>query len=269
MLRTLSQHRRHALNLISRVSVGGSLAGRRIPCPSASPSKTTFRFTSSVSNPSGGSSSQSKLLNQINQKNSMDRLYQTFDSVMKEPNTKPSLISNAALLSLASTTLLNASPFASPNLAVSLVSPHPGAVAILDEAVVWTANEINADVVTLDYLEILSLIEEEKRMDQVANLTHSPTIQLPIQPSSITLSSSFRPELYSPAADVGQKTINLDDDIDDEDEFDDDEDAGPPGINARAIFGGMMRGSSSPAVHHHHHQTFPRHHQGNCGWERS
>ncbi|KAJ3013394.1 UNVERIFIED_CONTAM: hypothetical protein HDU68_000714 [Siphonaria sp. JEL0065] len=190
-------------------------------------------------------------------------------------NPRPALVPRTALLNLASTTLVNASLSSTSNLALSLVSPHPGSLALLEDAVTWTANEINADLVTLDYLEIVRLVEELKKNDQgalpsnklpiididfflfdaVAQLAEPVSVsKAPIQPSAITLSSSFNPTAYIPYSDSA-KSNSMDDDIDDDD-FDD-EDENSPAIN---LFDGMMRNnsSSSGTVHHHHlTQTFP------------
>ncbi|ORY30891.1 hypothetical protein BCR33DRAFT_562416 [Rhizoclosmatium globosum] len=181
--------------------------------------------------------------------------------------SKPRLIQRQTLLSLSSQTLVALSQFSQVSqvsqlgsassatdqtLALNLASPHPGAGDVIEAAAKWTAKEVGADVVELDYLEVVKMVEElgEKKGKDTA---------IPqLQPSAITASTPFSPALYTPQKDI-QSSSTFDDDFDDDEDFDEDEvDESPsPRGSARAIFGGLIRDSNAITHHHHHHQTFP------------
>ncbi|KAJ3061473.1 hypothetical protein HDU98_002634, partial [Podochytrium sp. JEL0797] len=177
-----------------------------------------------------------------------------------------------ALKNIAATSLLNASlGVETTPRAVSLVSPHPGATSVLEDAASWAAGEMRAGFVALDYLQIVKEVEDVKRRDaQQANEAESSrqTPAVVVQPSAITLSKPFTPSNFTPLKDATQRSNEspFDDDFEDDEEFDEDEDE-PSGrhsgaANARALFGGLIRaeGTGNGGVQHHHHhwnQTFP------------
>ncbi|KAJ3352707.1 hypothetical protein HDU83_007777 [Entophlyctis luteolus] len=221
------------------------------------------------------------------------------------PSPSAALISPPALRRIAATTLLSLlEPLSTPGAthrqrpprAVAVVSPHPGAVSVLDRAVDWSAAECNAKIVSLDYLSIIERLSviaasssEEPHHNFQGSSTDSSSAQPPDEASSqqqiahyhIIPSVPFSPSAYALTRDLASTSSTAasegdeyaededDDDLDDEndDEYGDHRSNSPTNsaekraAAAVRIFGGVVKSNSRysglPArVVHHHH-----HHQ--------
>ncbi|KAJ3229412.1 hypothetical protein HDU81_005381 [Chytriomyces hyalinus] len=177
-----------------------------------------------------------------------------------------SLVPSSALKNLTATALIASSLVfsATAKPAIALANPHPGSISMLEDAAKWTAEEIGADFVSVDYLDMVSFVENVKK-----NIASSESAQPPaaptslIHPSSIVVSKPFSPSSYTPHKDAAASNnlSNAFDDFEDDEDFeeDEDEDSGHRDNSRGAgIFGNMINASGpSGAIHNHFNHTFP------------
>ncbi|KAJ3403535.1 hypothetical protein HDU80_004062 [Chytriomyces hyalinus] len=175
-----------------------------------------------------------------------------------------SLVPSSALKNLTATALIASSLVfsATAKPAIALANPHPGAISMLEDAAKWTAEEIGADFVSVDYLDMVSFVENVKK--DIASSESAQPPALPssaIHPSSIIVSKPFSPSSYTPHKDASNNLSNAFDDFEDDEDFeeDEDEDSGHrDNSRGSGLFGNMINTSGpSGAIHNHFNHTFP------------